>query len=89
MDAIITGQWLLEQIAVVVVMGIVIYAMFRYIQFKDKIIKAKDDKILEMAEKVLVVASLWDVKSNINTQEHKDILDELDTIKRIHEANNR
>ncbi len=67
-------DWLLKQIPVIVVMGVVIYYMYKYIKAKDVIIAAKDEATMKMAEKVLTVASLWDVKSDLNTKEHEKIL---------------
>ena len=66
-------KWLLEQIPAIVIMGIAIYAMFRYIKLKDKIISEKDHQMSVVVEKVLTVAALWDVKSDLNTKEHEEL----------------
>lgn len=76
-------HWVIEQTPVIVVMSIVIYYLFKYIKDKDAIIKSKDEKAAEMAEKIIAVASLWDTKSTINSKEHQMISDKLIELKEI------
>ena len=70
-------DWLLNQTHVMIVMGIVIYYLYK--EYKalqkssSKIIEAKDITIISITEKVLTVATLWDVKSDLNTKEHDKI----------------
>jgi len=76
-------DWLLRQIPAIIIMGVIIYVMFRYIQTKDKVIKAKDITLMSLAEKSLTVAAMWDVKSQLNSEEHKDILIKVGEIRDI------
>lgn len=76
-------KWLLEQIPAIIIMGITIYAMFKYIRFKDKIISEKDHQMSVVVEKVLTVAALWDVKSDLNTKEHEELKESIEELRDI------
>lgn len=46
---------LLKQSPVIVLMGITLYIMYNYINQKNKVIKEKDDLIIEMHGKLMVL----------------------------------
>jgi len=66
-------DWVLQQSLPVTILSVIIYKMWGYILTKDKTIKAKDEALAKLSELALKVAALWDVKSNLNTEEHKQI----------------
>jgi len=75
--------WLLEQVPVVVVMGVVIIYLYKYIQKKDKAILAKDETLVEMSSEVLKVATLWEIRSIQNTKEHELLLTSVEELKAL------
>ena len=74
-------KWLLEQLPAVVIMGVMLYSMFRYIRHKDCLIKEKDGQMAVIVEKVLTVAALWDVKSDLNTKEHEELKGSIEDLR--------
>ena len=78
-------QWLLVQAPVIVVLGVVVYYQWLVNKDQRKEMKAlckahreeistKDERNVELANKALAVASLYDVKSDLNSKEHEKIL---------------
>lgn len=76
-------SWLLEQIPTIIVMGIVMYFLYKYIKTKDTIIEAKDIALMTLAEKIITVTSLMEVKADINTKEHEEVIKTLREIKEL------
>lgn len=87
-------KWLIEQIPVVVVMGICIVYLYKHLiriakqhredlKQKDILLKQKDDAVYQITQQVLKVAALWDVKSDLNTKEHESILSQVDKLSKL------
>lgn len=56
-----------------IVLGMVVIYLVREIREYKKTIKLKDKQLNTLSEKVITVASLWDVKSDLNSKEHDTI----------------
>ena len=82
-------NFLLEmKVPVIILMGFAIVYLGLEIRSYKKIIAKKDEQLNKLAEKTITVASLWDVKSDLNTKEHdaiskllNDVRDDVKTIK--------
>lgn len=74
-------NWLLEQVPVVTIMGLVSYYLYKYVKKKDTIIEAKDIALMTLAEKIISVTSLLEVKSQVTTKEHEECIKLLHEIK--------
>lgn len=71
------GYWLLEQVPVVVVMGVVIVVLFREYKKKDK-------EVAEMSQHVIKLATLYEVKADemkLDEDYRKEILEGINEIK--------
>lgn len=91
-------KWLLLQPPIIVFLSVVAYYQWKLLREKDKthakliekkdllhqeIIDKKDERNSQLADKALTVASLYDVKGDMNSVEHKKIIDLQEDIKDI------
>ncbi len=90
MEAILT--YLLKQSPTMVLMGIALYFMYKdRNEYKKEVVTVRDkcelqldkknDELLEMSDKVLKVALMWEVNSTKNSNEHELLITGVDGIK--------
>lgn len=71
-------HWLLDQVPVVVVMGIMIYIIYKYLLMRDKVIQGKDEAIEKISQKALTVAAMWEAKGEMTTVEHQTLMKQIE-----------
>ncbi len=77
------ATWLLQQIPAIIIMGIVMYFMYKYIKAKDKLVAKKDEIIMSFADKAISAIEASNLKSDVNSGEHKKILDEINDLYKL------
>lgn len=70
-------KFVVQQAPIVAFLALVLWFVYKEtsksISRKDEIIDRKDKQLISLSEKALKVASLWDVKSDLNSKEHEEI----------------
>lgn len=59
---------------ILILMGFAIVYLVVDIRDKNKIIKEKDEKLTNLAEKTIAVISALDVKTDVNTKDHEELM---------------
>lgn len=82
-------KWLLEQMPVVVVMGIIIYFLWKEYKAEKELRVNSDKRVLTMSESVVKVTLLYDEHIKLvtkgtekNTEEHEEIMEAIKKLKK-------